>query len=405
MPNRWPIADGNWSNSAIWSGSIIPTASDDVFANNRAVYIDVDITVQSIRTTSTGSASQHGGFFVSQSRTITLLGAGLVGGGNSVGLNSTPITYTSSILTNTLNIIGDITGSPNNANYGLKINTPCVVNITGSIRANPSLIGGSGYGGMLVSTNPSDYTYVNISGSIFGIAPTVSPSTSYGFIFNTPLVLNVSGNVETIVASNTTQTIGNAIYNVTNTPHFINILGNIKAVGSPAIYITAGNTFLNIKGTISASISSPGVHSTVTTATNLFTGPFYNTGSYNAVYAYRMQLFDQPTRWTFDTEVAGVTKTLTTIESITGAPSTSDVRDGVTYGLNGNLTGSLKMPNPTTVRLGVATDNTTGSAILTAEDMFNVATQTLTTSGSIGNLLTGASTVQTTGATISAFKV
>jgi len=63
------------------------------------------------------------------------------------------------------------------------------------------------------------------------------------------------------------------------------------------------------------------------------------------------------------------------------------------------------MPNSTTVKTGVATDNTTGSAILTAEDMFNVATQTLTDSGSIGNLLTGASTVQTVGATISSFKV
>jgi hypothetical protein len=63
------------------------------------------------------------------------------------------------------------------------------------------------------------------------------------------------------------------------------------------------------------------------------------------------------------------------------------------------------MPDPTTVKTGVAVDNTTGSAILTPQDMFDVATQTLTDSGSIGTLLTGASTVQTTGATISSFKV
>jgi hypothetical protein len=63
------------------------------------------------------------------------------------------------------------------------------------------------------------------------------------------------------------------------------------------------------------------------------------------------------------------------------------------------------MPDPTVVQLGVATDNTTGSAVLTPQDMFDVLTQTLTNSGSIGNLLTGASTVQTVGATISSFKV
>jgi hypothetical protein len=28
MANRWPIASGNWSDSAIWSGSLIPTAAD-----------------------------------------------------------------------------------------------------------------------------------------------------------------------------------------------------------------------------------------------------------------------------------------------------------------------------------------------------------------------------------------
>jgi hypothetical protein len=162
---------------------------------------------------------------------------------------------------------------------------------------------------------------------------------------------------------------------------------------------------LIISGTISSSISAPGVQSTGTTATNLFTGPLYNTGSFNAVYAYRMQLFEGVRQWTFDTEVEGVTKTLTTIESTTGAPSGSNVREGVSYWLNGNLTGSLKMPDPTTVQLGVATDNTTGSAIFTAEDMLNVLTQNITTPNSIGDLLKNASTVQTIGETISSFKI
>ena len=108
-------------------------------------------------------------------------------------------------------------------------------------------------------------------------------------------------------------------------------------------------------------------------------------------------------QWTFDTETAGVVKTLYTSNILPGVPRQTDVRQGTTYNIG--LTGSLAMPDPTTVKTGVATDNTTGSAILTAQDMFDVLTQNITTSGSIGNLLTGASTVQTVGATISSFKV
>jgi hypothetical protein len=60
MPNRWPIASGNWSDSAIWSGSLIPTASDDVFLNNQIVILDQTIVVRSIRNLATGSASAGG---------------------------------------------------------------------------------------------------------------------------------------------------------------------------------------------------------------------------------------------------------------------------------------------------------------------------------------------------------
>jgi len=116
-----------------------------------------------------------------------------------------------------------------------------------------------------------------------------------------------------------------------------------------------------------------------------------------------MQIIGTSSRWTFDTETPGGTKILYTSNQLPGVPRENNVRRGITY--NFGLTGSLAMPDPTTVKTGVATDNTTGSAILTAEDMFNVATQNITTSGSIGTLLTGASTVQTTGATISSFKV
>jgi hypothetical protein len=172
--------------------------------------------------------------------------------------------------------------------------------------------------------------------------------------------------------------------------------------GGSGISTTSAGTYI-INGPIYAGSGSNGISSTSTTAVNFFTGPFYNTGSWNAVYAYRMQMLSTSSQWQFDTETAGISKTLYTSNQLPGVPQQTDVRRGTTY--NFGLTGSLAMPDPTVVKNGVATDNTTGSAIFTAEDMFNVLTQTITTSGSIGTLLTGASTVQTVGATIASFKV
>lgn len=149
--------------------------------------------------------------------------------------------------------------------------------------------------------------------------------------------------------------------------------------------------------------NATGIQTTSTTATNLFTGPFYNTGSFNAVYAYRMQMLEPAsTTWRFDTDTGG-TKTLYTSNQLPGVPQQSDVRKGVQY--NFGLTGSLEMPDPSVVQAGVAVDNTVGSAILTAQDVFNVLTQDIVETGSIGDVLKNASSVQTVGATISAFKV
>ena len=109
------------------------------------------------------------------------------------------------------------------------------------------------------------------------------------------------------------------------------------------------------------------------------------------------------TSWRFDTNIAGGSKTLYTSNQLPGVPRQTDVRKGVQY--NFGLTGSLEMPDPSVVKAGVAVDNTTGSAILTAQDMFDVLTQDIVTTGSIGETLDNVSTVQTVAATVSAFKV
>ena len=96
-------------------------------------------------------------------------------------------------------------------------------------------------------------------------------------------------------------------------------------------------------------------------------------------------------------------KTLYTSNQLPGVPQQSDVRKGIQY--NYGLTGSLEMPDPITVKTGILVDNTTGSAILEAQDMFGVLTQNIDVTGSIGERLKNVSTIQTVAATLSSFKV
>jgi hypothetical protein len=496
MPNRWPISSGNWSDSAIWSGSLIPTAADDVYANNQLVTVDQDIIVRTLNNINIAGVAAGGTFFLTNGVRVQAVINGSFG--NYLMGSTAPAAVTISG-SNTAYITGSLSGGPGNYAVAVSMSDASNLYITGSVTTGGSSLGCMG----ILSTSTG---IISISGSIdaglrsalggagiWMVAPTTlivtgsiiahagggangygvyaasnstisvqgnvtggSGGTCYGIIAvqsasiyvngqvrggvgtvgtnnagitagigatiiisgsvsgstgnNSPGILNSSIN-NIIVTGSVDGGAGSACYGITNSGNgFIFVTGSVNSRGNNSgIYSTAASVTIVVRGPISASfVASPpqqnnGLVSTGLTATNIFTGPFYNTGSFNAVYAYRMQMLSTSSHWTFDTEVAGVSKTLYTSNTLPGVPRQTDVRRGTQY--NFGLTGSLEMPDPTTVKTGVAVDNTTGSAILTPQDMFDVATQTLTTSGSIGNLLTGASTVQTVGATISSFKV
>jgi len=83
-------------------------------------------------------------------------------------------------------------------------------------------------------------------------------------------------------------------------------------------------------------------------------------------------------------------------------PSISDVRSGTIYG-SGNYTGTLAVPLPSQVSLGIATDNTTGTGVLSASDVWSEQVSNITTAGSIGERLKNASTVESTGDQLESF--
>ena len=345
-----------------------------------------------------------------------------------------------------LRISGSVASTTNTANIGIRHSSTGNLTITGSLTpggggsAHVIYIDGSGsmnLSGSVVGAGIAIGIYnissgiVRIVGNVNGPTGTNGATSVYNLTTGTIIVTGSvsggdanyngkwgiynagSGNIYisgSVLAGNGGQQ-ANGVANASI--GLVEIIGTVvgggAAFGGPLTSMAGaqnnGNGTLIIIGPISASIISPGVNATGTTATNIFTGPFYNTGSFNAVYAYRMQVFNQPTRWTFDTDVPGTQKTLTTIDAMPGVPSGSNVRRGVAYGFVGNLTGSLNMPSPVSVKQGEPVDNTTGTAIISPQDIFNALTQNITTTGSIGELLTRASTVQTAGATISTFRI
>ena len=82
-------------------------------------------------------------------------------------------------------------------------------------------------------------------------------------------------------------------------------------------------------------------------------------------------------------------------------PSISDVRSGTTFA-NGILTGTCVVPAAGSVAFGVSVDNTTGTAVLTPEAIWNTLTTSLTANNSIGERLKNVSTVAATGEQLAA---
>jgi len=106
--------------------------------------------------------------------------------------------------------------------------------------------------------------------------------------------------------------------------------------------------------------------------------------------------------------VIGVSGSASTIsllspDQVTGVPSGSDVRIGVIYGPGNELTGSMNVPHPNSVSWGVAIDQTTGSALVKPEDIWNVAITSLTSSNSIGQRLASTATSASVAAIVNSF--
>jgi hypothetical protein len=202
----------------------------------------------------------------------------------------------------------------------------------------------------------------------------------------------------------------------------LTITGNISGGLSPAVLIVGGSA--NVIGNVTASSTAPAIQNiTITTPiidiTGIVTagsganavvglglvrlsGLYINNNRFNAIYSPQTTIESTTTSMTYQ-KFAGTDQIMYIGSSgALGQPATNNVRFGTVYGAASEFTGTLVVPNPSTVLLGVATDATVGTLLMTPDQF--IAELGVNTRP-IAQRLQNASTVATTGDQIAAYNV
>lgn len=353
MALKYAVGSGDWSDAATWNGGTLPSLEDEVYANGFTVTLDMDFTVQKISTdvcpdTLTGAGSFS---LISGTRNISC--------NVEAGLSSCITNASASFnLIVTGNMAG---GSATNAaglNYAGGVNsTTAFITIYGNLTA------GTGSGANGIRHAPGAGAGRNISVTVVGNV------TSYA-----------SNRAISVVTSSSYGTVSN--FNITGTSTGA-ILGICNAV----------NNFV-LNGVLVSSSSEPMV---IGMPGSLFTinGAVVQTSSKVALDSQDILVAEGGViEYTFKEANTGSDILVRSATPGGGYPAEADVRGGVLFGVIDELTGSLAVPDPSNVRKGVATDNTIGTAELTAEDILEAIE---VSTNPIAERLRNVSTVQTTG--------
>ena len=370
MADKYPTIYGNWSNPLIWNGLSLPTAADDVYADGKAVVIDTNVTVLSIRTTQRSGGTVGGTFTISAAGiTVNCTSSGILG--QTTG-GSLLITATTGTTTLNSNLTG---GAGNNS-------IVCALSGATTLVINGNLTGGNGnpsYALLVTSTS-----IINITGNITG--GTGNITTASGIALQAAATLNVTGNV--------TGGSGTLAVGIVNTISVatINIIGNVTGATANGI-LSAIASVVTVQGIVTSSNTIAAVSLSSTSALFTFSGQAINNNNVMAIYSPVVKLYTANTvQWTFQNTTGG-TKTLYSAGIALGNPATTDVRNGTTYGASSELTGTLIVPSPSNVVVGVQTDNTVGTysttPALIATEIFTklLSNSDFNTSGSFGKLI------------------
>lgn len=408
-------AAGTGSTPGIWPYAPQASGSLIVISGSNSAIISGSMRMPGNQTAGGGQ-----GFGITMSETSSLTISGSVSGiafsNNNIAINHASI--------GTLRIFGTVEGAPgqglvNNAHCIATSNTG-VTNITGDVyhwgfntnaannpinlatAAHTLIITGSVYQGDFVTATINNLTgnsNIFISGSLIGRTASNVATIAKATIGNITLIGNIIG-----------QLIGGSNISHTNTgPNAgtITISGSIEKRGAGIPISATGGSTIIVTGNLfySGSITGPFISSTSTSGLVRVATLGAGFNAFNPIYSPRIQLISNSTpTYTLQSDTFPRSVTFYDAAFTSSLPSHSNVRSGSLYGGSNEFSGSMIVPSTASVRSGVPVDSVTGSAILTPQDIFDFATQNLTGSNTIGERLKNISTVQTTAATIAAFK-
>lgn len=222
MATRYAVANGNWSATATWDGGTLPGAADDVYANNKTVTIDQNVTALSIRTEAAAGINAGGGFTLAAAYNIT---ADLYAGGSNC------LTYSANSPT-AVTITGNLFGSSTtNSTSALLISG------TGTCTINGNLTGGTGASASArraaaITNSATLIINGNLSASTIGSGTSNQPV----LISSAGVTLTITGNLNSglssVIGSNTSYLSGS-----------ITITGSLNAAT-----VASGATVVSING-------------------------------------------------------------------------------------------------------------------------------------------------------------
>lgn len=391
MANRYAVANGNWSNTATWDGGTLPGVGDVVRPSNHTVTIDQDVTVGSLRTDSSAPATAGGLFLVSGNRTLNAdvvvyidanpfmrvdVGATLTINGDvstsATGSGSSP----NGIVVNggTVTINGDMQPGTGTGNR-------CMTIDSGTVTVNGTVHGSSGNDGAYCIRQESGSLTIN--GDI--LCPTPVGDAANAAVYSVHGALTWTGGIA--------QGDGwrSAIQKVGTGPADLNgtFATPVSGLSTPFTWSVASvnvapfSCKLRIGGTseIGGLQFVPGPEVAINTAVGFIQ-------EYRSDANWPTSVFDQIPKYLYDRPDTGE------------LPGPADVREGVTFNTGLADTGTLVVPDPAHVRYGIETDDTVGTGVVVAEDVWAVDVDELTTG--IGARVRNVSTVETTGEQIAA---
>jgi len=349
-------------------------------------------------------------------------------GTSTINANINPTVSDVNAPTLTHNGTGTLTLNGNIFDYGLSNNNRVqtvlfsgsgVFNITGNITGLQIKTGlnitGTGTCNILGSLYPANAgSAVTVAGNaVVNITGTIYPGTG-GSVFNGVFIISAVSAIVTFTGNVASDTnIGytcNGIY-ISGTSR-LNVIGNVYAGSSGAyagIY-AVGACYIDMIGTIKPNRGIPAFYSTNSGAVNVLSGPFISGDSgIQPFYVSRMhyrrtmgsyfEFRDNSTNGALPPAGSAPATRLVSPDTVADSPIPANVRQGRVYAL-GSQVGTMIVPNPANVVKNVPVDNTVGTGVLDPSALWNVPLSAINTTGSIGQRVKNAATVESTGAQI-----